>query len=180
MPKRGETRADGMRFKGYEQSGKVARAHWLSEAAYERFCERMRQASRRHYAKKVSSSDGRGDVNAKRKVYVTNNLERILLASAKCRAKRQGLAFDLELVDVVIPAVCPVLGIPLERGAGRTSPGSPTLDRLDNRAGYVRGNVVVMSHRANAMKRDACLEELRLLVKFLERVGRGHDDGGLT
>jgi hypothetical protein len=35
--------------------------------------------------------------------------------------------------------------------------------------GYIKGNVRVISYRANAIKRDASLDEMRLLVAYLER-----------
>lgn len=39
---------------------------------------------------------------------------------------------------------------------------SPSLDRIDNRMGYVPGNVWVISWKANRMKSDASMEELRV------------------
>jgi hypothetical protein len=43
-------------------------------------------------------------------------------------------------------------------------------DRKDNARGYVKDNVRVISWRANRLKSDATLEELRLLVRDLEGV----------
>lgn len=92
----------------------------------------------------------------------------------KDRAREKGLEFDLELADLAIPERCPVLGIPLESSMGtRTRRGgardnSPSLDRIDNSKGYVRGNVVVVSFRANRFKSDANLEELRKIVAFYD------------
>jgi hypothetical protein len=94
---------------------------------------------------------------------------RSMLSGAKRRASEQGLAFDLVLEDITIPPVCPVLGIPLHTGEGMWSTGSPSLDRLIPELGYVKGNVVVISWRANALKRDATLEELELLTAWLAR-----------
>lgn len=46
---------------------------------------------------------------------------------------------------------------------------SPSLDRIKNDAGYIKGNVVVVSHRANRMKGDSTPEELRRLSDFYNR-----------
>ena len=47
-------------------------------------------------------------------------------------------------------------------------PNSYSLDRIDSSKGYIPGNVWVISRRANAIKSDATLEELELLVKNLK------------
>jgi hypothetical protein len=90
--------------------------------------------------------------------------------AAKKRAKEKGLEFDIELSDISIPEVCPILGTALqrERGSLTTTGCSPSLDRKDNSLGYVKGNVWVISHRANRLKPDATIEELEALLEFLK------------
>lgn len=95
--------------------------------------------------------------------------------AARLRAKARGLDFDLQPDDVFIPERCPVLGIPIisQMGSGRPRKGqrldsSPSLDRIDNSKGYVRGNVVIISYRANRIKSDASIEELRKIVEFYD------------
>lgn len=80
-----------------------------------------------------------------------------LLERARERAARLGLPFNLHRRDVVVPPVCPVLGVPLAAGSERSS-GSPSLDRIRPAQGYVRGNVRVISDRANRLK-GACTQE---------------------
>ena len=89
-----------------------------------------------------------------------------MIYAARDRAKLNGLPFDLVVTDIRIPEECPLLGIPLVYGKriGAISANSPTLDRRDNARGYVRGNVWVISWRANRLKADATLEELERLV----------------
>lgn len=95
-----------------------------------------------------------------------------MLRRAKDRAQKKGIQFDLTLEDIVIPTHCPILGMPLlaggqgERGSHHLS--SPSLDRIDNTQGYVRGNIVVISSRANTLKRDATLEEVQKLAAWME------------
>lgn len=90
----------------------------------------------------------------------------------KSRAKRNGIPFNLEENDIVIPDVCPVLGIPIEANHGRSGyfPDSPSLDRIVPSKGYTKGNVRVISQRANQLKSDATLDEVRLLLSDMERL----------
>jgi len=91
--------------------------------------------------------------------------------AAKYRAKRLGVLFDLDLRDVVIPDKCPVLGIPLTSStSGKAVASSPSLDRMIPEKGYVRGNVFVISYRANVLKNDATLDEIKAIVTYLEGV----------
>ena len=93
-----------------------------------------------------------------------------MLAGAKRRAKAYGVPFDLVLEDIVVPKLCPVLGIPIGIGGGKTHAGSPSLDRIIPELGYVPGNVAVISHRANKIKNDATAAELRAVAEWVEIV----------
>jgi hypothetical protein len=42
-----------------------------------------------------------------------------------------------------------------------------TIDKIDPKKGYVKGNVWIISFRANRIKYDASLEELALITKNL-------------
>ena len=90
-----------------------------------------------------------------------------MVSAARARAQKAGVPFDLSPDDIVIPAVCPVLGIPLRRGADRAS--APSLARLVPARGYVRGNVIVVSMRANRLKSDATMDELETIADFYSR-----------
>ena len=91
-----------------------------------------------------------------------------MLARAKARAKETGVPFSIEPADVVIPARCPVFGEPLRRAVGTPDDWSPELDRIEPAKGYVRGNVVVLSRRANRMKNDATIGEILRLAAFFD------------
>jgi hypothetical protein len=94
-----------------------------------------------------------------------------MLINARRRAKRDGLAFDLTLEDIHIPQHCPVLGIRLARGKnGRQCRTSPSLDRVIPRRGYTRGNVLVVSWRANELKKNATPEELERVAAFYRQL----------
>ena len=83
-----------------------------------------------------------------------------ILERARGRAKRANLPFNLNRQSIVIPTSCPVLGISLKLGASRCD-SSPSLDRIIPALGYVEGNVRVISDRANRLKSDQTLDELR-------------------
>lgn len=94
-----------------------------------------------------------------------------MLTRAKARARKYGRDFDLTAADVVVPTACPALGIPLviHTGKGGVRDDSPTLDRLDNTKGYVRGNVAVISAKANRIKTNATAAEIRAVADWLDK-----------
>jgi hypothetical protein len=97
------------------------------------------------------------------------NRVRTLLIAAKARANKLQMPFELSVDDISIPSVCPVLKIPLEFQEGKKTSNSPSLDRVDNSKGYVKGNVRVISYRANRLKSDMTFEECKSLLEDFER-----------
>ena len=83
-----------------------------------------------------------------------------LLDRARSRAARRGVRFSIGLDHIVIPPSCPALGIPITLGEERSA-NSPSLDRIVPKLGYVPGNVRVISDRANRLKSNRSLSELR-------------------
>lgn len=105
--------------------------------------------------------------------YRHRHLEKIMFRSSKRNAKVKGFQHTIDITDISIPEFCPLLNMQLSRrGAGPREDDSPTLDRIDNSKGYVRGNVWVISWRANRLKSDGTLKELQLLVSNLTNVVR--------
>ncbi len=95
-----------------------------------------------------------------------NNPELNIWSNAKYRAKRKGYEFNLEPSDIVIPTVCPYLGIVLTSYKLKGHLDSHmSLDRIDSSKGYVKGNVEVISYRANAMKQNANKDQLITFAK---------------
>lgn len=78
------------------------------------------------------------------------------------------MPFTIETSDIVIPKTCPILGIPLQP-RGDNKDFSPSLDKVIPARGYVAGNVAVISNRANRIKSDATLEELKSIVAYVSR-----------
>jgi hypothetical protein len=80
--------------------------------------------------------------------------------TAKDRAKKQGLPFDLAYTDIIIPDVCPLLNIPIKQTRGSFCDNSPTLDRIIPALGYTKKNVWVISNLANRIKTNATPEQI--------------------
>jgi uncharacterized protein (DUF3084 family) len=97
--------------------------------------------------------------------YANQTDEYRLWSAAKSRAKKHGIPFTIALGDVVIPEVCTVLGIPIERV--RNSWYAPSIDQIAPRGGYTPDNIIVMSRRANVLKNNATLDELKKLVEWM-------------
>lgn len=96
----------------------------------------------------------------------------MLLAGAKARAKKNGLPFGLLEGDIRVPVRCPVLGLKLRHNWRGNAPtdNSPTLDRLIPAAGYVAGNVIVVSMRANRLRSDGLPKEHKKIWSFYQRI----------
>jgi len=90
--------------------------------------------------------------------------------NSKKRARDYSLDFNIDPIDCISPKYCPILGIKLEQNSGKSfSENSPSLDRIDPKKGYVKGNVQVISMKANRMKNDGSIEELLLISKWIKR-----------
>lgn len=104
-----------------------------------------------------------------------------MLARAKQRAKRKGLEFNINVSDIIIPEYCPLLNIKIEFSLEKRLPkrgkclSSPSLDRIDNSKGYIKGNVRVISNMANMMKGAASKEQLKTFaINILKEQGEIH------
>jgi hypothetical protein len=115
--------------------------------------------------KKEWREKNRAKIRAYGYEYSQKNPQKILLLSAKHRSIKKGVPCTIIEEDIHIPAVCPVLGISIEKrfnadGKKGAYPNSPSLDRIDNLKGYEKGNIQVISSKANSMKNSATPEEL--------------------
>jgi hypothetical protein len=97
-----------------------------------------------------------------------------LWKNTRARAKSAGIEHTLSKEDIVIPEFCPVLGIKLHTEDRKAKYAAPSIDRIDNTKGYTPDNIVVVSVRANLLKKDATLTEMRALVKFYDTLVEEH------
>jgi hypothetical protein len=92
--------------------------------------------------------------------------------SKKSECKKKGLEYNLtpEYLESIWTGKCPIFGYDLHYASkGMGSHQSAHLDRLDPNKGYIVGNVCWISGRANRIKYDATIEELRAIADWMER-----------
>ena len=102
-----------------------------------------------------------------KKEYYIKNREYLLFLKAKTRARKHSRDFNIELSDIILTSSCPVLLTPYDL-TGKNRWLSPSLDRIDNSKGYVKNNVMVISYRANSLKKDGTIEEFKKILSFLK------------
>lgn len=96
---------------------------------------------------------------------------RELWFQARYRAKKRGLEFTIEIADLLpAPTHCCVFPwVKLNYAAGgKNDHDRASIDRIDNDKGYVKGNVRVISRRANTIKCDTTVEELKRVLAYAE------------
>jgi hypothetical protein len=88
--------------------------------------------------------------------------------SKKANATRLGIEFTINFGDIDFPTHCPILGIELDYfSENGWSENSPSFDRLNSFLGYVKGNVAIISMRANRLKNNGTAEEHEKIAKFM-------------
>lgn len=93
--------------------------------------------------------------------------------NARRRAELRGLPFDLAADELMCPDKCPALGVSLSYDMGKGRGGrwfSPSLDRVIPERGYVKGNVRVISKKANTIKSNASADELERVLAYVREV----------
>lgn len=142
--------------------------HKNRKSGYANCCK----ACMREYASEYYATTGKDKISARRKTpeVVTyhknysvtvrlNNPERAMWLGAKARAADKGLAFSITPEDIEIPTHCPILGIRISMQTERGSFSSPSLDRIQPDLGYIKGNIAVISNRANTIKSFGTADE---------------------
>lgn len=101
-----------------------------------------------------------------------------LIFNIRTRAKQNNVPFDGDYmtVDNMLELKasegnkCPVFGVPFMYGKDIQCDASPSIDKVIPSLGYVRGNVAIISDKANRIKRNASLEELKQIVDWFEKM----------
>jgi hypothetical protein len=94
------------------------------------------------------------------------------LGAAQNRAKKKGMAFDLDvpfLLDIydLQGNVCGYSKglMTMEQGKGR-GPNACSIDRFDNTLGYLQTNIILCTWKANTAKTDFSLDEILIYMPF--------------
>ena len=100
-----------------------------------------------------------------------------LISGFRNRAKKQNVPFNLtvdDMKDLIKNAadICPALGVKMKIAKlyANDSNYSPSFDRIDPKKGYTKNNIVIVSNRANRIKSDATVDEIRKVADFYEKL----------
>lgn len=91
------------------------------------------------------------------------------LSNTKSVCEKQGVPYNVTVDDLApFPLTCPVLGVPINwMNTGATANDSPSIDRMIPELGYTKGNVRVISQKANRLKGNASVDELEALLSYM-------------
>lgn len=93
--------------------------------------------------------------------------------SAKRRSRVKGIPFNLtsNYLETIFPKNfrCPILGYKMRVANKTLGRLSPTLDRINPRLGYVKGNVEFVANIANMMMTSATGRDIKKFVKWASK-----------
>lgn len=147
----GTPREDGFLFSGWMWKREKWQQTWRAPEKYRSGRDRCRKLVVKKYQDRAG-----------------NAVAAIMCRGAKDRAKAKCLPFDITPDDIVVPEFCPVLPTIrlVSRYGKKLDDSSPTLDRIIPELGYVRGNILVVSHLANRIKTNATPEQIQAVATF--------------
>ena len=145
----------------------------VKERAHRRYLENKKNPEWR--ARRQQQSDSWRHKNRDRvRINARKNYKKWLPARlvqlAKVRSEKKQIPFSITKDNFVIPKLCPVLGIELKQGRGHSCPNSPSLDRIVPEKGYVKGNIIVVSHKANSIKNAGTATEIGRVYRFYKAI----------
>lgn len=110
---------------------------------------------------------------------VDDTIKFLTIRQIRVRARTRGYESDLETEDLpVLTDACPVLGIKYKKGKGRLQDASVSIDRFNSNLPYLKkhkSNLSFMSHKANRIKNNGSLEDLKKVISFVET--KSHSEG---
>lgn len=103
-----------------------------------------------------------------------DNYFKCYISTKKAECKTKGIPFNLtpEYLESLWTGVCPIFDIEItygSKGRGSYHRTSAHLDRINPSLGYVKGNVCWISGRANRIKYDATIDELKKITHWMEQ-----------
>ena len=156
----------------YERSWRQANPDKVrAQGARRRQSPEYREAARLRTKKWVGENKERhlaGVVKWQREHPVEKRLNKI---RSTCR--KTGLPFNITIDDLLPGTSCPIFGTALNWNTSRGADDCAQVDRVVPSLGYVKGNVRVISARANRIKDNATAAELRLIADYIDR-NTGH------
>lgn len=95
------------------------------------------------------------------------------MRDAKKRARNKNIPFDLtyEHLLAILTEYCPIFKTPFMYGENRgIQDHSPSIDRINSKAGYIVGNVVIISVKANRIKSAYNAKDLYKVADWLHEL----------
>ena len=143
-------------------------------------CDGCEEYTKRYYeahrdqeiarAQKSNAKKSRQEINDYKKELNRRHPLNIILQQARRRAKKKNIPFDISVSDLEVPVFCPVLDIELSVNDSHAKDNSISIDRIIPELGYVKGNVAIISHKANTIKNNASVEDLEKVLEWLKKV----------
>jgi len=100
--------------------------------------------------------------------YIDYQIIRCKINKLKTKAKNKNIPFDItkEYLQSIYPknSTCPLLKIPMLFNKDRPKFNSSSLDRIIPKLGYIKCNVIWISYKANTIKNNLTLDEMKILL----------------
>jgi len=96
-----------------------------------------------------------------------NKRKHQLLSRLKAQATFKSIEFDITEDDIEWCVKCPILEIDLDYFSIGRRGDTASFDRKDPTKGYTKGNVFIISNRANMIKSDMTNAHLERMVKYV-------------
>lgn len=104
------------------------------------------------------------------KRYKRKDPVRDLIRGAKAMSKQRGLKFTITRDDIELTKFCPCCDKEMiVKYEGRQTDDTPTLDRVKNDLGYIKGNVVIICWKCNQMKHKGTASEHRAIADYIDK-----------
>ena len=146
---------------------KVKLKEWLTTEEGKKHLKNLSKKNRKY----ASDREAKDAINKRKAELRRTSLEHNLstkLKYAKYRASKENLPFDIDLEYLlsIYTGFCPYLNIPLSlEGVAGNSMNTISIDKIIPKMGYVRGNIEIVSYKANVMKQDVDINTLRTFAK---------------
>lgn len=112
------------------------------------------------------------------KIYKVKNWERTLLNGCRKRAREKKLEINISLEDIKLLAKkqksrCFWFNVKLKYTNKKKYLFKPSIDRIDNKKGYTRDNIILVSYFANIARSDSDLKtwgrSSKMIIKSLKK-----------
>jgi hypothetical protein len=140
--------------------------------------EKIRARTKEVYANNINGARDKALAYQHEKYATRNVMYRVRAAfhAAKLRARKRGLDFDLTMADLGTPTHCAATGIEFDMSCSFRQGNIfvPSLDRIDPKLGYVRGNVRFVCHGYNLAKHTGSDANVVKLARAIVAMADAH------